>query len=271
MGLQYNAYPFEFTDHIVYVLEKLSRAHQDWGYLSESIYFFPFEDGFRPSRMADYNIAQLFLYLERKQIISLIASTDKAFYTWIKTPIAGMPKMKVNMRWKIKIHDQDRLLAISKLVSLRHQRFNDHDIRCRLSISDDKLYLIVDNSKYELKKFNNSFGKLVFSRLIIHGIVERDQEGFIKGSGVGGKLKVGALVDIVRNSGFKKKARNYLFHQCTDNVIELKSPAILEGAEINHILDGFVDHNSKNDKFRETKNRDFDNLISGDNPSRPSH
>lgn len=271
MGLQYNAYPFEFTDHIVYTLETLAGVHEEHGYVFELIYFHPYKDGHAPSRAKDSTLADLFRYLEDKKVIKLIASTDKDFYNWIRTSIVGMPRMKVNTRWKLKILDQDRLLSLSKSVALRHRRFNDHDIRCRLSILDDKLLLVVDGTKYELKKFNDSFAKMVFSRLIIHGVVERDEKGFIKGSGVGGKLKVGALVDIVRNAGFKKKARHYLFYQCTKDIIELKSPAILEGEEINFILDGFVDHDAKNAQFREPKNRDNDGFDRGNKRLKPSH
>jgi hypothetical protein len=270
MGYQYNAYPFEMTDHVVYILKKMLEAHDDWGYRSEPIYIFPFNDGFKPGRVKDANLAELFRYLESKKIAEVITSTDKEFYNWIKTPIAGMPKMRVNTRWKIKILRHDKLWSLVKVIDIRLREFNNTDIRCDLHLEENKLFLLVRKEPIELKRFNSREAKDVFARLIIQRVVERDADGYTKGKGVGSGLPIGPLHDVIRNAGFKKKARGYLFHQCTDNIIELKTPIFLEGEEINRILDDFVTHNSKNDKFQKSKNRETDIFNSSRKPFLPS-
>lgn len=270
MGLQYNAYPFELTSHTVYVLKKMSEAHDDWGYNSEPIYLFPYADGFKPTRIRDYDLANLFRYMADKEMIELIASTDKEFYSWFKTPIVGMPKMRVNTRWKLKILDQDKVRTLHKLIEVRINKFNELDLRCDLTVSNSKLYLVVNHQHYELKKFNGREARDVFRRLTIQRIVERDKDGYIKGNGVGSGMPIGSLVDVVRNAGFKKKARSLLFYKCEKDVVELKSPAILDGQEINYILDGFVDHNSKNDKFKPVANRDTWQIIRGEDDFKSS-
>ncbi len=248
MGYQYNAYPFEMTDHIVYVLKKMLDAHDEWGYKNEPIYLLPFNDGFKPSRVKDANLAELLKYLQTKKIIEMIASIDKDFYNWFKTPIAGVPKMKINTRWKIKILDQGKIRSLARSIEVRLKTFNSTDIRCDLHFEGGNLYLLVKNKPIELKRFNNREAKDVFQRLIIQRIVERDKDGYIMGDGIGAGLPIGRLSDVVRNAGFKKRARKYLFYRCDDDVIELKSPIYLEGEEINRILDDFVTHKPKTNK-----------------------
>ena len=266
MGLQYNAYPFDLTLHVAYVLKKICDAHDDWGYAGEPIYLLPYNDGFSPTRSKDYNLSLLFHYLCDKKVLEVIPSNDNDFYNWVKTPIVSLPKMRVSTRWKIKILDLERVRSLQKLVEVRVKRFNDLDLRCNLTVTQNKLYLVINHDYFYLKRFNNREAKDVFRRLTIQRVVERDADGFIKGSGIGSGMPIGSLVDVVRNAGFKKKSRSYLFHKCEKDIIEMKSPAILDGEEINRILDDFILHNSKNDKSTKTKNRETWPNISSDNP-----
>ncbi|MEO6109562.1 MAG: hypothetical protein ABIP50_00945 [Candidatus Saccharimonadales bacterium] len=256
MGYQYNTYPFEMTTHVVYVLKKILEAHDEWGYKTEGMYLYPFADGFKIGRTKEYNISNLLQYLQTKKYIKIIPSRDKDFYLWVKTPIIGIPKMRVHTRWRIQVIDDDRIRSLASSIELRIKEFSHNDLRCDLHVEDRKLYLMVNKKQLELKRFNNRGAIDVFRKLIIERVVERDEDGYIKGKGIGAGQPIGSLSSVVRNSGFKKKARNYLFFQCKDNIIELKTPLYLEGEEINHILDDFVKHNSKNGKYVQNKNRD---------------
>lgn len=244
------------TDHVVYILKKILEAHDEWGFATEPIYLFPFADGFSPSRVKDANLASLLRYLEQKKMTKVIASTDKEFYQWFRTPIVGIPRMKVNTRWKIKVIDQEKVRALAHSIEVRLREFNRTDLRCDLHVENNKLYLTVNGEYLELKRFNNRGAIDVFRRLIIERAVVRDKEGYIAGKGIGAGLPIGSLSSVVRNAGFRKKVRTWLFLQCTDNIIELKTPLYLEGEEINHIVDDFVRHDSKNSKYIQIKNRD---------------
>ena len=256
MGYQYNAYPFDMTEHVVYILKKLLEAHDDWGCESEPVYLFPFEDGFAPSRVKDANLANLLCYLEQRKTIEIIASTDKEFYNRVKTPIAGIPKMKVKTRWKIKIISQDKVRSLAHSIDIRLREFNKTDLRCDLHVENNKLYLSVNKELLELKQFNNRGAIDVFKRLVIERAVTRDKDGYISGKGISAGLPSGSLSDVIRNAGFRKKVRTWLFIQCEKDIIELKTPLYLEGEEINHILDDFVKNESKNGEYIENKNRD---------------
>jgi hypothetical protein len=256
MGYQYNAYPFDMTEHVVYILKKLLEAHDDWGYESEPIYLIPFKDGYTPSRVKDTNLASLLRYLEERNVIQIITLTDKEFFNWVKTPIASVPKMKVNTRWKIKIVNQDKVRSLAHSIEIRLREFNKTDLRCDLHVENNKLYLSVNKELLELKQFNNRGAIDVFKRLVIERAVTRDKDGYISGKGVSVGLPVGSLSDVIRNAGFRKKVRKWLFIQCENNIIELKTPLYLEGEEINHILDDFVKNESKNGEYIKNKNRD---------------
>jgi len=263
MSRQYTSFPFEITDHVVELLERMVRFNEGWH--DEPFYLLPYER-VEPSFKTEAESVQLLTYLQRHRVIEIKNILNENPWVKVKTPMVGQPKIKMLIKYKVAVINEARLNAVLRKVrAMRNIRKNKAS-KCQLSIRGMHLYLYVDKDEVELKKFNTRGAHSVFKRLCIFGVVERDHEGYIKGIGISSGMEATRLDEVVRNAGFNARIRDWFFNKCEPDLLDLNRRVELGEDDILYIFERFEVKEQQIAKINMSKKRETTDRNRGGNP-----